>query len=257
MNINGQTINHKTFGCGAVTALTADTITVRFTAGDKKFIYPDAFKDHLVFDNSKMQRDITAQIVEKEEERSRQFQLEQAEHVRTCKLLNFRVMSNSHAVFDISPHNTQEVCETYTVSSGRYLSGSSKGKPRVMERLKPNSACLLTERPIGESEKARRIIGAFMVREDYMGEDSDTGLVEGHPEYRILVPAGDSLLFWELFNQEAIPRWGNTAFKYCSGTAMNRILSNMVQMFENTDQQKSALAFYQYFCKINGLTKRL
>ncbi|MGX8700183.1 hypothetical protein [Caproiciproducens sp.] len=253
MDINGQAIKHKTFGPGVVTALTADTITVSFPEGEKKFIYPDAFREYLVLKDKNMQRHITAQIAEKEAEFNRQRQAELAEQERRQKLLNFPITANSHAAFDIMPEHAEQICKTCIVSTGRYLSGYSKGQPRTAERLKPNSVCLLTERQRERPEQDRRMIGAFMVREDFFGKDVHDGLIEGHPEYRMRVPSGKVLLFWEYFGQDATPRWGNTAFKYCSGTVMNHILSEMTRLLENTEQQESALAFYRYFCKLNRL----
>ncbi|MBE6904886.1 MAG: hypothetical protein E7476_01205 [Ruminococcaceae bacterium] len=253
MNINGRAIRHKTFGCGVITALTANTITVSFSEGEKKFIYPDAFREHLVLKDKNMQQCITAQIAKKEAEINQQRQAKQAEQERRQKLLNFSIAANSHAIFDIIPEHVEQICKTYIVSTGRYLSGYSKGQPRIADRLKPNSVCLLTERQNRQPEQQRRIIGAFMVREDFFGKDVHDGLIEGHSKYQIRVPSETNLLFWEHFSQNTTPRWGNTAFKYCSGTVMNHILSEMAQMLGNTEQQESALAFYRYFCKINRL----
>jgi len=253
MDIKGQAIRHKTFGSGVITASASDTITVKFSVGEKKFVYPEVFKEYLVFQNQKLQQSITALIAEKQALAERQSQMEQMERERQRKLRSFTVTPNSHAVFDVPPEQAAQVCASFTVSTGRYLSGYSKGKPRLAERLKPNSACLLTERPSGESEQARKIIGAFMVREDYFGEDSDTGMIEGHPEYRMIVPAGDTLLFWEFFSRDAAARWGSIPFRYCSAATMNQILAEMADMLADTDQRESALAFYRYFCITNHL----
>lgn len=253
MDIKGQVIRHKTFGSGVITASAPDTITVKFSVGEKKFVYPDVFKEYLVFQDKKLQKNIAALIAEKQALAERQSQMEQLERERRRKLLNFTVTPNSHAVFDVPPEQAAQVQESFTVSTGRYLSGYSKGKPRRAERLKPNSACLLTERPSGESEQARRIIGAFMVREDYFGEDSDTGMIEGHPEYRMTIPAGETLLIWEYFGQGTASRWGSIPFRYCSAATMNRMLAEMAGMLENTDQRENALAFYRYFCRMNRL----
>lgn len=253
MNLNGQAIWHKTFGCGVISALTESTITICFSEIEKKFIFPDAFKEHLVLKDHKMQQQIASQIAEKEAEINRQRQIEQSVQERRRRLLSYTITANSHAVFDVAPKHTAQVCKTNTVSTGRYLSGYSKGQPRIAERLKPNSACLITERPANKSEQNRRIIGAFMVKEDFFGTDCPDGLIEGHPEHQMLVPSGKALMFWEHFGQGKTPRWGNTAFKYCSAAEMNHILTEMVQLLANTDQQETSLAFYQYFCKINRL----
>lgn len=42
MQLIGQFVNHTLFGKGVVTAWTDTTITVRFSGGEKRFIFPDA-----------------------------------------------------------------------------------------------------------------------------------------------------------------------------------------------------------------------
>ena len=56
MDINGQTIRHRAFGSGVITKLAAGTVTVSFAGEEKKFIYPDAFKDFLVMDDKSLQK---------------------------------------------------------------------------------------------------------------------------------------------------------------------------------------------------------
>lgn len=46
---------------------------------------------------------------------------------------------------------------------------------------------------------------------------------------------------------------GNTSFKYCSGDAMNQILSKLVVLLETTPQKETGINFYRYFCKMNLL----
>ena len=227
-------------------------IAVRFPAGEKRFVYPDAFSEHLSFADAGIQHAVTGLIAEREKALARQRRLEQARQERRHRLLHYPVTANSHAAFDVAPEDAERVCETFAVSAGRYLSGPSRGKPKTPEKLKPNSVCLLTERPAGEDEGARRILGAFMVRADYFGEDSDTGIVESHPEHRMLA-AGEPLLFWDYFSREGAPRWGKTAFRYCSAAAVNRILSDLVRALEGTDQRGKARAFYRYFRRVNHL----
>lgn len=253
MNIIGQPIKHKTFGPGIVTAFTGEIITVCFQDSEKKFIYPDAFKNFLVLKDQKIQQSIERLMGDREAAMQQKKLMEQAEHGRRQKLLNFKVAANSHAVFNIPPEQTENVCRTYTVSTGKYLSGYSKGKPRIADRMKPNSVCLLTECANGQTEKERKIIGAFLVREDFFGADVHDGIIKGNPQYRLLVPAGYQMPFWKYMNQNAPPRWGNTAFKYCSGDTINQILSKLVEIFKTTAQKKSAIDFYRYFCKINSL----
>lgn len=253
MNLIGQTIRHKAFGTGVIMSVTDSVVTVGFREIEKKFIYPDAFRAHLILLDKNKQRYVANQLMKRDAELNRQRQTEQKELERMRKMLNFTIAANSHAVFNVAPEYAEEACRTCLVSTGQYLSGHAKGQYRIAEKLKPNSACLLTKRPQGKPEKERQIIGAFMVKEDFFGEDAHNGLIEGHPEYRMMVPAGVSMLFWEHFAQETAPRWGNTAFKYCSGAVMNHMLSEILQKLANTPQSAAALAFYKNFCKVNRL----
>lgn len=257
MKIQGQAVSHHTFGCGMITSLTDTIVTVRFPAGEKKFRYPEAFEEHLVLQNKRVQQTIADQIAKKQMEIDRRHERMQAEQARLQKLRNYKISVNSHAVFHVAPACLEQVCQTCAVSTGRYLTGCSKGQPRVAERLKPNSACLLTTLPAGKPEQFRQVVGAFMVKEDFFGEDSNTGIIEGHPDHRMFVPAGEQLLFWEHFDSKAAARWGNTAFKYCACAAMDRILSEMVQMSEHTKAYSACVECYRYFCHVNRIRPSL
>lgn len=52
MQLIGQFVNHTLFGKGVVTAWTDTTITVRFSGGEKRFIFPDAFSGFLTLKNT-------------------------------------------------------------------------------------------------------------------------------------------------------------------------------------------------------------
>lgn len=55
MQLIGQAISHKAFGKGIVTGCDKNIITVCFPAGDKRFLYPDAFTKHLTLKGSAVQ----------------------------------------------------------------------------------------------------------------------------------------------------------------------------------------------------------
>lgn len=56
MQLIGQPIKHGIFGKGLVTDWNDATITINFSAGEKKFIYPDAFSTFLHLKNDVLQR---------------------------------------------------------------------------------------------------------------------------------------------------------------------------------------------------------
>jgi len=253
MNITGVEVKHKVFGSGTVSDLSEDRITVCFSAGEKSFIFPDVFKGYLLLEDKNMQQRVADMILKQEEAVKHQRQKEQAKLERMHRIKNFTVSTNSQAVFQISPGQEVGIYETHTVSTGHYINGHNKGKPRMADRIKPNSACLLTQRPSGKSESERQIIGAFMVKEDFFGEASQDGVIEAHPVYWMKMGTESQLPFWHYFQEKAPPRWGNTVFKYCSTAVMRRILSDMTQALKETEQYESGLALFHYFCKMNGI----
>ena len=80
--------------------------------------------------------------------------------------------------------------------------------------MKPNSLCLLTKRGAGVQEASRRIIGAFMVGEDFFGADCRSGTVAAHPVHRVALRPEKGLAFWPYFTRDPEKqRWGKTALK--------------------------------------------
>lgn len=58
MQLIGQTVKHSAFGKGIVTGLSSDRVTIYFSAGEKRFIYPDAFSKFLTLKNGELQKKI-------------------------------------------------------------------------------------------------------------------------------------------------------------------------------------------------------
>ena len=144
------------------------------------------------------------------------------------------------------------------VSTGCYLSGYSKGEPRIPERLQPNSMCLLTERPKGCSEAERRIVGAFIVEDDFIGTCCTDGTIQAHPAHRIQLPPERQPLFWPYVAKEPEKqRWGKTAFKYMSNRTGEKILFACKENALTAGEKSRAERFYRYYCKLNRLPSRI
>lgn len=188
MQLIGQAICHEIFGKGVVTGWDENILTVCFRDGGKKFIYPDAFSEHLTLHNSAMQREIQGLLIERAAEREAEQQAVQKERERKSRLRNLKISPISQAAFNITAEQETAVFSEWAVSAGTYLSGGSKGEPRIPDRLKPNSLCLLTKREMGTPERDRRVIGAFMVEEDFLGACCQNGIINAHPVHRITLP---------------------------------------------------------------------
>lgn len=256
MQLIGQAVCHGIFGKGIVTDCGNNILTIYFSQGEKKFIYPDAFSKHLTLQNSAMQRDVQGLLKRKAAAELAEKQAIRKEQERKHLLYHLKISPNAQAVFHIKPEEEKELFSTWSVSTGCYLSGYSKGEPRIPDRLKPNSLCLLTKCANGTPEKERHIIGAFMVGEDFFGSLCLDGMIESHPVYRLKLHPENQPLFWPYIDQEPPKRWGQTVFRYFPNAIVGEILYNMKELVRNTESAESAEQFYQYFCKLNRLPPR-
>ncbi len=164
-------------------------------------------------------------------------------------LENLKLSPQSQAVFHIDPEQHETVFSSWTVSTGCYLSGYSKGEPRIPDRLQPNSMCLLTE---------RRIVGAFMVEDDFIGTCCTDGVIQAHPAHRIQLPPERQPLFWPYVVKEPEKqRWGKAAFKYMSNRTGEKILFDCKESALTADEKSRIERFYRYYCKLNRLPSRI
>jgi hypothetical protein len=254
MRIVGQTVEHKAFGQGTITNCSSNIVTVSFPQGDKKFIYPDAFSNFLTLRNQSARNEINAICNRRKEVEVAQKQVFQEEQERRQRFRILKITPNSQAAFNIDLDALNEIFSSGSVSTGCYLSGHSKGEPRVLSKLRPNSACLLTGRLPNTPEKERRILGAFMVKDDFGGELCKNGIVECHDQYKVRLNPDNSMLYWDYFDcSDPLPCWGSTVFKYFPNSTMQRILLAMKKTFQDTDEEMVIHAFYQYFCETNRL----
>lgn len=254
MQLVGREIKHKAFGNGIITDFSANIVTISFSLGEKKFIYPDAFANFLIFKDKAVHNQINAIFNKRLQEENAQKQIIQEEQERRKQIRTLKITPNSQAAFNLNPKDMEEVFLSGVVSTGCYLSGHSKGEPRIPTRLKPNSACLLTECPKDVPEKERRIIGVFMVKDDFLGNLCRNGIIESHKQYKLRIDSESNLLFWNYFNHsESISPWGSAAFKYFSNSIMQQILLDMEKVLTGTEKEVIIREFYQYFCKVNHL----
>ena len=258
MQLIGQPIKHVTFGKGVVTDWNGNVITVCFSTGEKKFIYPDAFSNFLILKNADAQKKVQHLLDVREEERETELKELQEQQEKKHMLENLKLSPQSQAVFHIDPEQHETVFSSWTVSTGCYLSGYSKGEPRIPERLQPNSMCLLTERPRGCSEAERRIVGAFMVEDDFIGTCCTDGTIQAHSTHRIQLPPERQPLFWPYVAKEPEKqRWGKTAFKYMSNRTGEKVLFDCKENTLTADEKSLAERFYRYYCKLNRLPSRI
>lgn len=256
MQLQGKAINHVKYGSGIIKELRDKYLIVDFVHGERKFLFPNVFVGFLSLTDKEAQLEIECvieDILTKEKKEMKEEIYEQERNIRIQKL---KVHPQSQAAFGLIQNNKKDVFQTWSVFSGNYLSGYSEGEPKRPIRLNLNSVCLLTECGNGEEERDRRIIGAFMVRDDFDGRDCKDGYIQSHDVHRIRLNEEEMLPFYEYIEPNTkVCSWGNTEYKYFSNEIMQRILKDMQNVVSDENRLQKVKEFYEYFCYVNRLTE--
>jgi len=258
MDIIGKSVMHISFGKGVITGVSESIVHISFQSGNKKFLFPDSFLNFIVFEDTEEQKKIKAQLRRKELEEKKKDNAFREAHERLQRLNNLKIIPNSQGVFGLIANTAGEIFSTWSIFTGRYVSGYSKGEPRIPARLAPNSVCLLTCLPKGLPEQERKIIGAFMTRDDFYGTECFNGIIKAHDDYRIKLEDSETLFYWSYFNiGDTPPSWGGVEIKYCSGSVVRKILFDIRAVAVETPRFEKIDCFYRYFCNINRIDNKL
>ena len=254
MQLVGQTIEHEQFGKGVVTFCDRGIITIDFAGSKKSFVYPDAFESFLVPQDTGSQEKINDMLVQRKLE-EKQKELQDLEHQK--KLAHLRAMkipAIGQAVFDLPLQGDNDPFTTFRCATGTYLSGFSKGQPRIPDRVHFNTMCIFTECPEGQPENARRIVGLAMTDENFQGENCEDGWIPLKQEYMLKLSKPAAI--WPYLEKEPKKAWGHTTFKYISNKIGEDILHDLRLQSAGTQQEKQIREFYQYYCECNHLVTR-
>jgi len=272
MNLVNKQVTHKIFGEGTVIQYNDSYIKVSFPSGNKSFVFPEAFGKYLTLLDKR-----TAKIIDKkvqkrkkelaeEERRLKELKAQQAKkrrlllerERRSRRLRSRRVDPRSQSVFWCERGEIPDVFANWRVFTGAIKSGQNQGQPRRLARIRPNSACLLTVRDAGEAEKNRRIIGVFMVPENYSNRHSEDGYVPAHPKFKLQLTDKEAgkMLFWNYYLNKRYPKnttWNTGRHRYFQNQWMAQILRDLVSLKENTPVQEDVQDFFTYFCQMNQI----
>ena len=270
MNLISKKVTHKQFGIGSIVKHNDSSIEIHFASENKKFIYPDAFGKHLklhdqsdasalekMIQKREMERKEEKQKLEEEEKLQRKNRELRLEHEKLMK--NHKLHSESQLAFWCDTEEQSSAFSEWKVFFGVTKSGANKGMPSKPIRLYPNSAVLLTALDSGKPEKDRRIIGIYMVNEDFIGKLCEDGYVSAHSKYRLQLTKqeSDQLFFWEYYVNEKYPNkttWNAGKHRYFNNEWMAQILLRIVSLKSDPKEKEMALRFFQYFCKKNNIT---
>ncbi|OCA83140.1 malate synthase [Bacillus sp. FJAT-27225] len=272
MNLINKKVTHKRFGTGSIVKHNDSVIEILFASENKKFVFPDVFGQHLklhdkVAANSLEKVIQKMEIERKEEEWKKEEEKKLQQKNRELRLEHEKLMKNhklhpeSQMVFWCDTEEQNSSFSEWKVFSGVIKSGTNKGKPNKPIRLHQNSAVLLTAIDSSMPEKDRRILGVYMVNEDFIGKLCEDGYIPAHSTYRLQLTEqeSDKMLFWKYYVNEKFPHkmtWNTGKYRYFDNVWMAQILRDIVSLKSEPKEQELAQQFFEHFCKMNQITER-
>lgn len=254
MQLIGEVVFHKKFGEGKILDKSDRILMICFPSGEKKFLFPDAFEKHLVLKNKRKQKQVDKIVGVFVSEREAYENAKLEEQKRKERIMSLKIRPNSQAAFGFKNNTKKEVFSSWVLSTGTYLSGNLKGTPRIPEKMRLNSACLLTECPREVEEKERKIIGVCMVKDNFDGRMCSDGIIHSHEKYRVKLESSEQLFFWDYFSSDdENSKWGSIEIRYFSNRTMLKILRTLQEKITVPERRKLINEFYQYYLRVNKL----
>ncbi|WP_419954567.1 malate synthase [Neobacillus niacini] len=272
MNLINEKVTHERFGMGSIVKHNDSSIEINFASENKKFVFPDVFGKHLKLHN-KIVANSLEKIIEKkemerkEEEWKKEAEKELQQKKQELRLEHEKLMKNhklhpeSQMVFWCDTEEQNRSFSEWKVFSGVIKSGNNQGKPNKPIRLHQNSAVLLTAIDSDKPEKDRRILGVYMVNEDFIGKLCEDGFIPAHSEYRLQLTEqeSDQVLFWKYYVNEKFPHkmtWNTGKYRYFENLWMAQILHDIVSLKSEPKEREQAQQFFEHFCKMNQITEQ-
>ncbi|WP_404331778.1 malate synthase [Mesobacillus maritimus] len=272
MNLINKKVTHKRFGMGSIVQHNDSSIEIHFATETKKFVYPDVFGEHLILHDKSVANSLEKIIQKKEMERKaeewkkeeekklqRKNQELRLEHEKLMK--KHKLHPESQMVFWCDTEEQSRSLSEWQVFSGEIKSGTNKGKPNKPIRLHQNSAVLLTAIDSDIPEKDRRILGVYMVNEEFIGKLCEDGNIPAHSKYRLQLTEqeSDQMLFWKYYVNEKTPHkmtWNTGKYRYFDNLWMAQILLDIVSLKSDPKERELAQQFFEHYCKMNQITDR-
>ena len=171
-----------------------------------------------------------------------------------------KIHPSSQSVFWCGTQELDSVFSEWNVFTGEFKSGKKKGQLKRLAQIGNNSACLLTARDADEPEKDRRILGAFMVNENFNSKKYAAGYIPAHSEYRLRLSEqeAEKLLFWNYYVNKAYPHritWNTGRQRYFDNVWMAQILQDIIDLKKEPQEREPVQRFFEYFCHMNQIKK--
>jgi len=266
-----QPVKHEVFGEGSVVELTDSYIEVDFPDGKKKFVFPDALGEHLFLQDEKvaaemetLKKKIMKERHKEEEELERQrleeFEKQQRLLERERLMKHHRLTPTSQVVFWIDDEEAEKVFDEWRIFTSLRQSGEDEGRPNRLVRLHQNSGVLLTAREPDQPEEERRIVGVFMVEENFIGKLCEDGFIPAHSRFRLRLSPEESekLRFWKYYQNKRYPTnitWNSGRHRYFDNIWMAQILMDIAALKADQEEKQLMEDFIEHFLYLNQLER--
>ncbi|NGY76178.1 malate synthase (plasmid) [Bacillus megaterium] len=270
MNLINKKVTHERFGMGSIVKYNDSSIEIHFASENKKFVFPDVFGKHLKLHDKRVANSLEKIIQKKEMKRKEEeWKKEEEKKLQRKKqelrwgheklMKNHKLHPESQVVFWCDTEEQNSSFSEWKVFSGVIKSGNNKGKPTKPIRLHQNSAVLLTAIDSTMPEKDRRILGVYMVNEDFIGKLCEDGYIPAHSKYRLQLTEqeSDQMLFWEYYENGKFPEkmtWNTGKYRYFDNSWMAQMLLDIVSLKSDPKEREQAQQFFEHFCKMNLIT---
>lgn len=270
MNLINKKVTHKLFGIGSIVKYNDSSIEIHFASENKRFVFPDVFGKHLKLHDKSVANSLEKIIEKKEMEHNEEERKKEEEKKLQRKnqelrwgleklMKNHKLHPESQMVFWCDAEEKNSSFSEWKVFSGVVKSGNNKGDPTKPNRLHQNSAVLLTAIDSSMPEKDRRILGVYMVNEDFIGKLCEDGYIPAHSKYRLQLTEqeSDQMLFWKYYVNERSSQkmtWNTGKYRYFDNLWMAQILLDIVELKSDPKERELAQQFFEHFCKMNLIT---
>ena len=247
-------------------------IEIHFASENKKFVFPDVFGKHLKLHDKSVANSLEKIIQKKETERNEEEWKRKRKRKKTnneknqeLRLEHEKLMKNhklhpeSQMVFWCDTEEQNSSFSEWKVFSGVIKSGNNKGSQTNPSACIKIALSLLTAIDSSMPEKERRILGVYMVNEDFIGKICEDGYIPAHSKYRLQLTEqeSDQMLFWKYYVNEKSPHkmtWNTGKYRYFDNAWMAQILLDIVSLKSDPKERELAQQFFEHFCKMNQIT---
>lgn len=272
MDLTNKKVVHKSFGKGKIVECDDSYMLIEFETGDKKFVYPDAFDGYLelvekkaadsidkILQVQEKERKIEEEKIEKEKAQELE---EQQRQERIEKLIKaHKIHDSSQVAFNCEKEELDNIFNDWKIFTGTIKSGVNKGKINKLIRVHQNSACIITTKDAGASEKDRYIIGMYMVDENFIGRLCEDGYIPAHSKYKLKLTKKESkeIPFWKYYinnKYQDSMTWNSGRYRYFDNIWMAQILKDLVELRSEQNDHDVSQEFFDYFCFVNNIEEK-